>query len=70
MTNEMIESLLMILLFASMLAATYAPDTSETQPWTLLGRALARAWSAIALTGGTLQPVVLKRQPSRRRPLR
>jgi hypothetical protein len=62
MTNETAKVLLMILVLGSLEAAIHLPPMWKSRHWTFLGRAVARAWSAMASTGHTPQPAVLKRR--------
>jgi hypothetical protein len=74
MTNETAKVLLMIILIGGLEAAIHLPDLWKSrrwksQHWTSLGRALARAWLAIAPTDNLLQLAVLKLKSDRHRPV-
>ena len=61
MINESIKALLMILMFGSLNAAIHVPNIRASQRWVLVGRAIARTWSAIASIDLNFQPAVLRR---------
>jgi hypothetical protein len=67
MANETVKALLMILMFGSLNAAIRVPSIRASQRWVLVGRAIARAWSAIASIEHNLQPAVLTRGSCLRR---
>jgi hypothetical protein len=69
MTNETAKVLLMILLIGGLEAAIHLPDLCRSQRWTWLGRAIARAWLAIAPIDNLPQLAVLKLKSDRRRPV-
>jgi len=70
MTNETIKVLLMILIFASLEATICISKMRQSRHWTFLKRAITQVRSAMELPDRALQPVFLKRQSSKRRPLR
>jgi hypothetical protein len=70
MTSETMKILLMIFILGILETAIHLPKIWQSQHWMPLGRAVARFWSALALTDYVLQPAPLKRRTDRRRPAR
>lgn len=74
MTNKSIKVLLMIMLLAGLRTTIFVTGTRKSQPRSgyrvLLDRIMALVWSAMALPGRALQPIVIRRESSKRRPLR
>ena len=66
MANETIKALLMVLLLGSLVGATYVPETWDLS--TFLVRAMAVAWSTMALPDRALQRAFQKHVPSSVRP--
>ena len=67
MTHEATKILLMIFILGSLEAAIQLPKFRESQHWTYLGRAIARAWSTLASTDHGLQSAFVKHRTHKRR---
>jgi hypothetical protein len=67
MTHETTKILLLIFMLGSLEAAIHLPKFWESQHWTYLGRAIARAWSTVASTDHGLRSAFVKRGSHKRR---